>query len=238
MYDARGEDRPEGGPGRWDGVRRLGALGERLGDDATVASLAALAAVAVALCGYLAYQQLRPSARPPVEDLLPRVQPAPTTTTTTTAPLLLVHVVGAVREPGVRQLPAGARILDALAAAGGATEDADIARLNLAAPLTDGAQVRVPVRGEDVTGPLVVAPAGPAAAGGGGGGSAGGEPVPLNSATAAELEALPGIGPATAAAIVAWREANGPFTAVDQLLDVRGIGPAKFEAIRDLVVVG
>jgi competence protein ComEA len=150
------------------------------------------------------------------------------------SPGLVVHVVGAAVRPGVVQVPSGARVLDAVAAAGGLRLDADPARMNLAARLTDGQRVVVPVVGE----PLPAA-AGDTAGGAGpgsGGGPAG--PIDLNLATEAELDALPGVGPATAAAIVAHRSAHGPFRSVDALGEVRGIGPAKLEALRPLVTVG
>jgi competence protein ComEA len=133
--------------------------------------------------------------------------------------------------PGVHHLEAGARVVDAVDAAGGLAPDADAARLNLAALLVDGQQVYVARVGEA---PPLAAPAGGTAAAG---------PAPpaplvdLNTASATELEELPGIGPTTAEAIVDHRERNGPFAAVDDLLDVRGIGDAKLEQLRDRVTV-
>jgi competence protein ComEA len=147
---------------------------------------------------------------------------------------VLVHVAGAVTQPGVYELSAGARVADAVAAAGGATTDADPNALNLAAPVVDGDRIEVPVAG-------AARPPGPEGAGhshasvpGSNAGSASG-PVDLNAATTSELDQLPGIGPATAAAIVEYREQNGPFATVDDLLDVPGIGPAKLDAVRDAV---
>jgi competence protein ComEA len=146
---------------------------------------------------------------------------------------VVVHVAGAVASPGVRRLPPGSRVVDALDAAGGALPGADLARVNLAAPLVDGQQVYVPKPGEQP----------PMAAGAGAGGAAGsagavpGALVNLNTATAEQLDTLPGVGPATAAAIIAHRDRHGPFTSVDQLVDVRGIGEAKLEQLRDLVAV-
>lgn len=156
----------------------------------------------------------------------------------TTEPLamVVVHVAGAVQAPGVYRLAEGSRVVDAVAAAGGMTGAADVDVVNLAALLRDGERVYVPEVGETV--PVVVA-----GAGGGGGGEGGGDtavaagPVNLNTATADELDGLPGVGPATAAAIIAHRDAHGPFASVDQLADVRGIGPAKLEALRGLVTV-
>jgi competence protein ComEA len=147
----------------------------------------------------------------------------------TAPPAVVVHVAGAVAAPGVYELPAGARVADAIGAAGGPTDGADPNALNLAAPVLDGDRVAVPRIGE------------PADHGGGGQSHAGttvaSGPLDLNRATVDELDALPGVGPATAAAIVAHREANGPFATVDELEAVRGIGPAKLESIRPLVTV-
>jgi competence protein ComEA len=155
---------------------------------------------------------------------------------------LVVHVVGAVAAPGIQRLPPGSRVVDALAAAGDALPDADLARLNLAAPLIDGQQVFVPRPGEPAPSTLAPAGGGTGITGGGPGGTgatgtAQGGLVNLNTATAQELEALPGVGPSTAAAIIAHRDANGPFTSVEQLIDVRGIGDAKLEQLRHLVTV-
>ncbi|HKH07036.1 MAG TPA: ComEA family DNA-binding protein [Acidimicrobiales bacterium] len=153
----------------------------------------------------------------------------------------VVHVAGAVTQPGVQRLPAGARVVDAVDRAGGATPDADLARVNLAAPVQDGQQVYIPRVGE-VAGGGAPAPAGGDAGGVPGGGEGGASDaaaglVDLNTATAEQLETLPGVGPITAQAILDHRATNGPFTSVDQLLDVRGIGDAKLEQVRDLVVV-
>jgi competence protein ComEA len=149
---------------------------------------------------------------------------------------LVVHVVGAVVRPGVVQVPAGARVLDAVAAAGGMRLDADPARMNLAAKLADGQRVAVPVIGEPL--PIAAADTSGGAAGAAAGGAAGPSlPIDLNLASEAELDALPGVGPATAAAIVAHRSAHGPFRSVDALGEVRGIGPAKLETLRSLVTV-
>jgi len=189
---------------------------------------------------------------PPVELTLPRADasegapPAATaggsavpsggsTTTTTVGEELVVHVAGAVASPGVVTVRAGGRVADAVAAAGGLRPDADANRVNLAAPLEDGSRVYVPVVGEERE-PEVLAAEPPPGREGEPGAATG--PVDVNRATAEELQRLPGIGPATAAAIVAHREANGPFRSVDQLDDVRGIGPAKLEQLRSLVVVG
>jgi competence protein ComEA len=149
---------------------------------------------------------------------------------TTAADEVVVHVAGAVASPGVERLPLGSRVIDAVEAAGGAADGADLGRVNLAAPVVDGQQVYVPVAGEQLP-----APAGPVVSGGGVAGSGG--LVDLNTASATELDTLPGVGPSTAAAIIAYRDEHGPFASVDELLDVRGIGEAKLEQLRDLVTV-
>jgi competence protein ComEA len=164
---------------------------------------------------------------------------ASSSTTTTGAPRIWVQVVGAVRRPGVYQVPADARAFEAVTAAGGFAADADQQSVALAARLSDGCRLYVPREGETASGQLQ-APAESSAGistmpGGEGGAAHGAGPVPLNSATAEELDALPGVGPALAQQIIAYREANGPFTSVDQLDDVPGIGPAKLEQLRPLV---
>lgn len=157
----------------------------------------------------------------------------PTTTAAADPTELVVHVAGAVARPGVVRLAPGARVVDALDAAGGAVPGADLDRLNLAAPLTDGVRVAVPRVGE----PAV--PLDPAAPGSGAGTADGAPsgPIDVNTAGEAELETLPGIGPTLAAAIVAERERNGPFRSVDDLERVRGIGSGRLDALRDLVRV-
>ena len=143
-------------------------------------------------------------------------------------PKLVVHVVGAIRRPGLYRLREGARIADALARAGGATRKADLSLVNLAAPLADGVQVVVPKR----------LPAAGAAAAAGSSEAAPGAaqgPVHLNSATLEQLDALPGIGPVTAQKILDFRDQNGGFASVDELDAVPGIGPARMEQLRELV---
>lgn len=155
---------------------------------------------------------------------------------------IVVHVVGAVVSPGVVVLADGARVADAIAAAGGAASDADTEQLNLARVLDDGEQVRVPHAGEQLAAPDP-GPSPPGASGGGaaagssGGSTPGGGVVNINTAGVSELEALPGIGPALAARIVEYRDGHGPFASVDDLTDVPGIGPAKLEALRSQATV-
>jgi competence protein ComEA len=142
---------------------------------------------------------------------------------------VVVDVVGAVRRPGLYRLEHGSRIADAVARAGGATRKADLAMVNLAAPLADGEQVVVPKRG---AGGAV------AANGAGSAGSAAGVPagpVHLSTATLEQLDALPGIGPVTAQKILDYRQEHGAFSSVDELDAVPGIGPARMDQLRDLV---
>lgn len=168
------------------------------------------------------------------------------TTTTTQAPRIWVQVAGAVRRPGVYQVEAGARVFEAVLAAGGFAEGADEQGVALAASLTDGCRLYVPLENE-TAGQVVQTPAmqvptestaglsgGSTPGSSGGPGQAAGQ-VPLNTATVEQLDTLPGVGPALAQQIISYREANGPFTSVDQLDDVPGIGPAKLEQLRPLV---
>lgn len=159
----------------------------------------------------------------PVDEVT--VDPTPTAAAPSAAGLY-VHVSGAVRNAGLYLLPAGSRVVDAIAAAGGFADDADRDGVNLARPLADGEQLPVPREGE--------VPAAPAASGGGP--DAAGR-VNLNTADAALLETLPRIGPALAERIIAWRDDNGPFTSIEDLLAVPGIGDKMLESLRDLVVV-
>jgi competence protein ComEA len=136
---------------------------------------------------------------------------------------LTVHVSGAVAQPGLVNVPAGARIADAVSAAGGALPDADLRALNLAAPVRDGEQVAVPGQSESL------ADGGAAVDGAG--------RVRINVADAVELQALPGVGPVLAERIVSHRDEHGSFAAVEDLLDVSGIGEGKLASLRDSVVV-
>lgn len=164
---------------------------------------------------------------------------APTNPSATTGPgsgSVSVHVVGRVAQPGLFALPAGSRVDDALKAAGGALPGTDLAALNLARVLSDGEQVPVGVPGATA----VPAPAGAPAAAATGKGTAKGAGtavVDLNTATAEQLEGLPGIGPVMAASILDWRGRHGRFTSVEQLREVRGIGERRFEELRPRVRV-
>ena len=224
------------------GARLEGLLAEVGLRPATAAAVAVAVLLAVA-----AWWWLRAPAATSAEAALPLTPAASSVPTAATGPAaapvapvtpgagteVVAHAAGAVVRPGLYRLPAGARIDDLLRAAGGAGPRADLDRVNLAAPVVDGSQVLVPRIGEPVmaggTGTTTGtgADVGPAATG----------PVDLNTADAAALETLPGVGPATAAAILEYREANGGFATVDELIDVPGIGEAKLAAVRDLVTV-
>ena len=162
-------------------------------------------------------------------------------TTTTAAPLppppamagvtglpssrVVVDVVGAVRRPGLYRLAHGSRIADALTRAGGATSKADLAQVNLAAPLADGEQVVVPQgRPGGAAGASATSPGAPAG------------PVQLSTATVEQLDSLPGVGPVTAQKILDYRQKHGAFQSVDELDAVPGIGPKRLDQLRDLVV--
>jgi competence protein ComEA len=140
--------------------------------------------------------------------------------------VVLVDVAGWVRRPGVYEFTEGARVIDAIDAAGGARSGAVLEALNLAAPLTDGTQILVPREGQEGVAPAPVT-----------GGAVAGGLVNVNAALATELEELPGIGEVIAQRIIDYRTENGPFATVDELLDVSGIGDAILESIRELVTV-
>ena len=156
------------------------------------------------------------------------------------APRIKVHVIGAVVRPGLYELDTNSRVADALEKAGGPVPAADLSQINLAAKMADGQQLAVPEKG-------AAAPGGSVAAGGGSssaavsssaaGASTAGQPVNLNAATIDQLTSLDGIGPKTAQKIIDFREAHGGFTSVEELLEVPGIGPAKFEQIKGQVVI-
>jgi len=147
----------------------------------------------------------------------------------------IVHVAGAVRRPGVYRFAAGARVEDAVRRAGGPTRHADLAALNLAAKVTDGAQILVPRKG--AAAPVSAAPAGAAGGSAAGVPTAPAAPIDLNTATLEQLDTLDGVGPATAQKILAYRQAHGGFRSVDELDQVSGIGPKELAALRGRVRV-
>jgi competence protein ComEA len=180
-------------------------------------ALAYVAALLVALvvAGRLAFRHDSTKAlRPAVVAM--RAAPAP-------ARKVLVHVVGAVREPGLYRLDDGSRVDDAIRAAGGAKPKAALELVNLAAPVADGQQVIVPLLGKAAAGGAAVAPGAPP------------QPVHLNSATLEDLDTLPGVGPVTAQKILDYRTEHGAFSSVDELDSVPGIGPARLAELRKLV---
>ncbi|MFM8530057.1 MAG: helix-hairpin-helix domain-containing protein [Ilumatobacteraceae bacterium] len=194
--------------------------------------------IGVPLVGWGAYVLVR-SPEPPVEASLAYVttvpagdapssaSPASGTSDAATASTITVHVAGPVTSPGVYRLAAGSRVVDAVRAAGGATTSAELDSVNLASLVEDGQQIYVPTFGERPPGGASSTSP-----------SAGVRlPVDLNRATAEELDQLPGIGPTTAAAIVAHREEYGPFATTEGLLAVPGIGPAKLAALSGLITV-
>lgn len=199
-----------------------------------VGVVAALAAVVGAVVLWRSASGAEPSAPLRLPAVSSDTAPFPSGTQ---VPTLVVHAAGAVAHPGLYRLAGGARVADLLEAAGGLASDADADRVNLAGPLTDGTRVYVPRLGE--ASPPAVATDGSAGAAGSSGDAdaAAKAPLDLNTATAEQLDSLPGVGPSTAAAIVDFRRRKGPFRSVDALLDVPGIGPAKLEQLRKLVRV-
>lgn len=192
-----------------------------------VIALAILAVAVVAGAGF-AFIKARPKPEPsPSAAGVALVAPATPTASPTTS--IVVHVAGAVHKPGVYSFPSGSRVGDAIIAAGGAAPGADINSINLARPLADGERVWIPRKGETPPPEASGASAGP-------GGAAGGK-VNINAASAAQLEDLPGIGPALAERIVEYRTQHGPFRTIRDLMKVTGIGEKKFAALEDYVTV-
>ncbi|WP_163684064.1 ComEA family DNA-binding protein [Mycolicibacterium gadium] len=252
--DADGEPQPDtllsrwlpdsdaGGPPSWLAAVRA---------DPGRAGVIALGVVGVVAVLVTLFTLARDDSPPVTSAKLPPVQMVSSTSPTPSAGApapdtpVVVSVVGLVGKPGLVTLDPGARIADALAAAGGALDGADLLELNMARRVADGEQIVVgiaPVPGEPATMGSSISP-GAAPAPSSEAPSISGDPaapdglVDLNSATVEQLDSLPGIGPVTAAAIVAWRDANGRFSSVDQLGDVDGIGPARLEKLRDRVHV-
>lgn len=187
----------------------------------TTGRLLAAAAVVI-VCGLVAGYGVAKRGRPePV-----RVGLAATPAAGEVAPkrMVYVHVAGAVAAPGLYDLPEGARVADAIKAAGGATAAGDLDAVNLAAKVRDGDKILIAPKGH--------VPGSPAGAGG-----ASGARLNLNTASQSDLEQLPGIGPALAARIIDFRERNGGFRSVNDLQKVSGIGPKKFEQLKDHVTV-
>jgi len=224
-------------------------------------ALIAVGSAALALGGLWSWQSWSDRSAPPIDELLPplsdlaepltepaagedeqtrppartlaaqaTVSPEQSGETETPSELLVVHVSGAVGDPGVVMVSPGARVYEAIEAAGSAAASADLERINLAAPVGDGERIHVPAEGE-ADPPSLLFPERPNAAVDLPAASGELMPVDINQATARDLESLPGVGPATAAAIVQTREARGPFLSVQELLEVPGIGDAKLQQL-------
>ena len=189
--------------------------------------VAAVAVVAFVLLGRVSHQ----TAHTPPESAIPRAKPGASgggdVTPTSSGPLV-VAAAGAVAHAGVYRVPPGSRVIDVVQAAGGPTADADLDRVNLAAKVNDGDRIYVARKGEA---------ADPGASTGGSPDSTAPAILDLNTATAAQLDALPGVGPSTAQAIVEYRTQHGRFHSVDELMEVRGIGESKLAQIRPHVRV-
>ena len=217
--------------GRWTptGLREARTDPGRRGAVALV-GVALLAALAVAVYVWHGRPQPQAIAPPPVATGAAPTGPA---ASPTSGRSLVVAVSGKVRRPGVVTVPAGARVIDVLKAAGGPLPSADIGMLNLARRVADGELVTVGVPAPAPAGSGSAGEAPPA------GDAAGGRtaPIDLNTATLAELETLPGVGPVLAQRILDWRTERGRFATVDQLSDVPGIGDARLAQLRDLVQV-
>jgi competence protein ComEA len=198
-----------------------------------VATAVAVLAVAVGGTWLLGGSPSRPEDRLPFAAQTTSSSTPPTLAASSPSPTtgpssIVVYVAGAVLTPGVYTLEPASRVTDAVIAAGGSGKDADLDVVNLAATVHDGERVYVPTIGEAVPAVIGDPPPGSTVPAG---------PVNVNSATPQQLDVLPGVGPATAAAIVAHREQHGPFQSVEQLGEVRGIGSVKLDALRGLVTV-
>lgn len=217
-------------PGGWRA--RLDALAGKRRDVWVLAALV----VAVAIAGVLLWTRTPPAvvappavARVPAAEA-PGVGPHDAAGPATSSGDVFVHVAGAVARPGLYELAGGARVADAIDAAGGSTRRADLAALNLAEPVVDGAKVYVPRRGESSSVPVSTATPLPAA-------TTTPAAVSVNTADQTALETIPGIGPVKAAAIIQYREEAGGFSSIDELLEVSGIGPATLESMRAYVTL-
>ena len=238
---------PPGGPGTRVRALLAGAGRQRV----AVALLVLVALVGAGAVWMRAVPRLGGGAGEgaPADQTLPRAAPEPRGAADPSTPgvgsdpsaaagpagQVAVHVAGRVGRPGLVHLPAGSRVQDAIRAAGGATSGADLDAINLARKLTDGEQIRVPAPGDPAPPPQGVAAPG-ASGTPGGPGAVPSAPLDLNTATVEQLDTLPGVGEVTAGRIVAYRTAH-PFTTVDELLEVPGIGQRRYDQLKDLVTV-
>ncbi|KGJ82819.1 hypothetical protein GY21_00260 [Cryobacterium roopkundense] len=199
----------------------------RLGVGAAIVLLIATLVIAVVVSAFAQPAERPVASGPGAPSTAPSTAFGSHSPEESTPPALLVHVLGAVRNPGLFEVVPGARVLDAVAQAGGLTDQADQAGINLARVLTDGEQFYVPRVGESPPAPMPGASTGQA-----------GAPtakVNINTGAAADLDTLPHVGPMMAQRIIDYRTANGPFSSVDDLRNVTGIGDKTFEALKDLV---
>lgn len=194
-----------------------------------VIALAFLTIILVA-GGFIYYMRSKPT--PIIQDVYSTKNEKPALKTKKSKPKmdLIVHVCGAVVNPGVFRLKEGDRVFDAISSSGGANGEANLDSLNLAAKLTDGQKVYVPKKGEQVSASLSGSPSGSSQ-------QAESAPINLNTATAEELDSLPGVGEVLAQRIIEYRESKGNFSAIEDLRNVEGIGPKKFENIKNKVVL-
>lgn len=226
-----------------EGARRRAAHAVRRAKGSPVAltGLALCAAALIGVCGFGIFQATAQTEviveRDAREEALPAEgdPPAPAAhgdVGAASPPTIVVDVGGAVVRPSVVELPADARVNDAIEAAGGLSPDADTGSLNRAAPLSDGAKVHVPRQGE-MTAPSAASAGAPSP----GEASSSGGPVNINSASLDELDSLPGVGPATAQAIIEDRSLNGPFASIEDIMRVSGIGEKKFDNLKSSICV-